>query len=105
VIGAVVLPWVAVVIANGGADVVHQETVELLDEAPRYAIDGAPDGTGENGAGDILTGELVPDDDSAFGGYSAGEDSASEDETSQNETRRTHAGDERTQEDGRREHL
>lgn len=63
VIGAVVLPWVAVVLANGGADVVHQETVELLDEAPMYAVSGGEAGTGDGAEpGDVLAGEIVPDD-------------------------------------------
>ncbi len=65
VIGAVVLPWVAVMIANGGADVSHQNDVELLDEAPMYAI-GATDVPSDDGGsspGDILTGEIVPDTD------------------------------------------
>lgn len=65
VVGAVVLPWVAVMIANGGADVVHQETVELLDEAPLYAVD-AGDGLlddADAARADILTGEIVPDED------------------------------------------
>ncbi|AIY00308.1 hypothetical protein ART_0709 [Arthrobacter sp. PAMC 25486] len=65
IIGAVVLPWVAVMIANSGADINAHETVELLDEAPLYSLgvgdpetfDGAPS------PGDILTGELVPDTD------------------------------------------
>lgn len=63
VAGAVLLPWVAVVIANGGSDITHRETVELLDEAPHYAVtdglDGMPDG--ETPQGDVLTGEIVPD--------------------------------------------
>ncbi|MGP9502312.1 DUF3099 domain-containing protein [Specibacter sp. AOP5-B1-6] len=63
VIGAVVLPWVAVVIANGGADIVHQETVELLDEAPMYAVAGGEPGPGGSAeADDVLPGEIVPDE-------------------------------------------
>lgn len=63
VIGAVVLPWVAVVIANGGADIVHQETVELLDEAPMYAVAGGESGLGDAAeADDVLPGEIVPDE-------------------------------------------
>lgn len=65
VIGAVVLPWVAVMIANSGADINAHETVELLDEAPLYSL-GAGDQEADDGAsspGDILTGELVPDTD------------------------------------------
>lgn len=63
VVGAVVLPWVAVVIANGGSDITHRETVDLLDEAPRYAVtdglEGAADGSPAEG--EVLTGEIVPD--------------------------------------------
>lgn len=67
VVGAVVLPWVAVMIANGGADIVHRETVELLDEAPLYAVDAGEKVPDDAGApqGDILTGEIVPDEDGA----------------------------------------
>ncbi|MET4001600.1 MULTISPECIES: DUF3099 domain-containing protein [Arthrobacter] len=64
IVGAVVLPWVAVMLANGGADTVHQETVELLDEAPLYAVTDAEfttDGTDSSSEG-ILQGEIVPDD-------------------------------------------
>lgn len=34
VAGAVLLPWVAVVIANGGSDTVNMESAALLDHAP-----------------------------------------------------------------------
>lgn len=65
VAGAVILPWVAVMIANGGADINHQETVELLDEAPMYAVTDGGTGTDDDDApaADILTGEVVPDGD------------------------------------------
>ena len=66
VIGAVLLPWVAVVIANGGADIVHRETVDLLDEAPMYAV--APADPAANGRTPrcqqrrlCSTGEIVPE--------------------------------------------
>ena len=64
IVGAVVLPWVAVILANGGADIYHQETVELLDEAPLYALNGTEETTdGDDSApGDIVTGEIVPDE-------------------------------------------
>ncbi|MDJ0315707.1 DUF3099 domain-containing protein [Arthrobacter antibioticus] len=64
VIGAVVLPWVAVVIANGGADIVHQERVELLDNAPTYGIEGGQNSTEDDvsGVSDVLAGEIVPDE-------------------------------------------
>ena len=65
VVGAVVLPWVAVMIANGGADTIHQETVELLDEAPLYAVTGGqyPADDDVSPTDEILTGEIVPDED------------------------------------------
>ncbi|MHA7304124.1 DUF3099 domain-containing protein [Arthrobacter sp. TMN-49] len=63
VIGAVILPWVAVVIANGGSDVAHQDIVELLDEAPLYAVDAGTDAAAQDGTTEVLTGEIVPDDD------------------------------------------
>lgn len=63
VVGAVLLPWIAVVIANGGSDITHRETVDLLDEAPRYAVTGGMDGMSDDDSpeGDILAGEIVPD--------------------------------------------
>ncbi|WP_044572168.1 DUF3099 domain-containing protein [Arthrobacter alpinus] len=69
VIGAVLLPWVAVVIANGAADVNHQETVDLLDAAPLNEVAGgsAPMDDAESQQGDILTGEIVPDEDDTAG--------------------------------------
>ena len=65
VVGAVVLPWVAVMIANGGADTIHQETVELLDEAPLYAVTSGqyPADDDVSPEDEILTGEIVPDED------------------------------------------
>ncbi len=65
VAGAVILPWVAVMIANGGADINHQETVELLDEAPMYALtEGGTDADDDDAPSpDFLTGEVVPDGD------------------------------------------
>ena len=67
VVGAVVLPWVAVMIANGGADISHQETVELLDDAPLYAVGaGNPDGVdAEASKADLLTGEIIPDEEAS----------------------------------------
>lgn len=65
VVGAVVLPWVAVMIANGGADTIHQETVELLDEAPLYAVTSGqhPADDAVSPDDEILTGEIVPNED------------------------------------------
>lgn len=102
VIGAVILPWVAVVIANGGADIVHQEPVKLLDEAPMYAVDGGTEDADENGTGGILTGEIVGDEGNApgVGQPSAGEGTAGQDNGSED------SGDETaTQEDRHHEHL
>ena len=63
IVGAVVLPWVAVILANGGADIYHQETVELLDEAPLFALNGTEEATDDDTApGDMVTGEIVPDE-------------------------------------------
>jgi hypothetical protein len=71
VIGAVFLPWVAVVIANG-SDKAEVHSDSLLDYVPMTelaapAADPAPaDGTGAPVAGDpsmtLLQGELVDDD-------------------------------------------
>ena len=65
IIGAVVLPWVAVIIANGGADISHQEAVELLDEAPLYEVTGPGHNAEDLSPGDILAGEIVPDEEAA----------------------------------------
>lgn len=57
-VGAVVLPWIAVVIANGGADTNHQETDTLLDEAPRYELAENPL-EDDDDSPVLLEGELV----------------------------------------------
>lgn len=57
-VGAVVLPWIAVVIANGGADTSHQETASLLDEAPRFELSGNPPADGDDFPV-VLEGELA----------------------------------------------
>ncbi|MFC8304698.1 DUF3099 domain-containing protein [Specibacter sp. NPDC057265] len=64
VVGAVLLPWVAVLVANGGSDINQQERTELLDSAPRYELGEAPQGTddADSPATVILTGEIVPED-------------------------------------------
>jgi len=67
IVGAVVLPWVAVVIANGGSDITKFDTVELLDQAPVAQL--AP--TAENADTDepvILVGEIVPEESNDDGG-------------------------------------
>lgn len=73
VIGAVLLPWVAVVIANGAADVNHQETVDLLDAAPLYEVAGGSEAMdhAEGQQSDFLTGEIVPDDEDESAGKTA----------------------------------
>lgn len=63
-VGAVVLPWIAVIIANGGSDTNHQETVSLLDGAPLYELTDELD---DDGSPEVLHGELA-DDDEADGG-------------------------------------
>lgn len=90
--GAVVLPWVAVMLANGGADTIHQETVELLDEAPLYAVNAGQDPTNDDVSpdNDFLTGEIVPDE----GETAATEDAAPQDATEQD-----------TEQEPRHEHL
>lgn len=65
VVGAVILPWVAVMIANGGSDISQQETVDLLDEAPLPAVSGSSTTTDDAAPspGEVLRGEIVPDDE------------------------------------------
>ncbi|PYI38435.1 DUF3099 domain-containing protein [Arthrobacter psychrolactophilus] len=65
IVGAVILPWVAVMIANGGADIVHRKTVELLDAAPLYEVESGQQEKhdDEDQLGEILTGEIVPDEE------------------------------------------
>lgn len=69
VVGAVVLPWVAVIIANGGADITKQESVELLDAAPLYALDGQEKVMDDDDASTpaFLTGEIVPESEDTAG--------------------------------------
>ncbi|MDD0858124.1 DUF3099 domain-containing protein [Arthrobacter alpinus] len=69
VVGAVVLPWVAVIIANGGADITKQDSVELLDAAPLYALNGHEKGMDDADAStpEFLTGEIVPEPEDAEG--------------------------------------
>lgn len=63
--GAVLLPWVAVIIANGGSDISQQENVELLDSAPQFELGESAKDTDDVGSSPtvILTGEIVPDDE------------------------------------------
>lgn len=76
VAGAVFLPWIAVVIANG-SDQAEIHSDSLLDRAPLVELEASParapgdvGADGVNGAGNgstdepvILQGEVVPDDD------------------------------------------
>jgi hypothetical protein len=63
VAGAVFLPWIAVVIANGGADQSRIKPSDaLLDQAPLGELPPA-DSAAERDGADILTGEVVEDDD------------------------------------------
>lgn len=74
IVGAVVLPWVAVMIANSGADIVHRDGVELMDEIPLYAVGAGETMADDAGASpdDILPGELVPDTDDTDGSTAEG---------------------------------
>ena len=69
ILGAVFLPWVAVVIANG-SDKAEIHSDSLLDYAPLAELDApAPDGptgqgaaAGDDGSGTLLQGELIDDE-------------------------------------------
>lgn len=61
IIGAVVLPWVAVMIANGGSDITKRETVELLDHAPDLEVTAPTSSDPDEPI--ILLGEIVPNDE------------------------------------------
>jgi hypothetical protein len=64
VAGAVFLPWIAVIIANGGSDKSHlTHSTALLDQAPMPELE-APSTSANGGAGeddDFLTGVVVDD--------------------------------------------
>ncbi len=64
VVGAVLLPWVAVLLANGGSDISRQETVDLLDSAPLLEVSAPVQDADDVGPSPdtILTGEIVPDE-------------------------------------------
>ena len=68
VLGAVFLPWIAVVIANG-SDKAEVHSDSLLDYAPLAELDapdtGGPAGphpAGEDASGTLLQGELIDDE-------------------------------------------
>ena len=74
VIGAVFLPWIAVIIANG-SDTAEVHADSLLDSAPLDQLDAPAAGpAGQGGAVPddpsmtLLQGELVDDDDAQGGG-------------------------------------
>ena len=61
--GAVFLPWIAVVIANG-SDKAEVHSDSLLDSAPLAELESQPQSTSHDEPdSDILQGELIEDDD------------------------------------------
>jgi hypothetical protein len=66
VAGAVFLPWIAVVIANGN-DKAEAHSDALLDSAPLAEIESLPPAAREDPGSDVLQGELVDDDESGPG--------------------------------------
>ncbi|SLJ97370.1 Protein of unknown function [Arthrobacter sp. P2b] len=63
VAGAVFLPWIAVVIANGN-DKAEAHSDLLLDSAPLAEIESPPQPSAAERPGDeVLQGELINDDD------------------------------------------
>jgi hypothetical protein len=64
VAGAVFLPWIAVIIANGGSDKSHlTHSTALLDQAPLPELE-APSASADGGGteeGDFLTGVVIDD--------------------------------------------
>ncbi|MBT2531275.1 DUF3099 domain-containing protein [Arthrobacter sp. ISL-48] len=63
VAGAVFLPWIAVIIANGG-DKAESHSDSLLESAPLAELEG-PEWTTEEdgGTSTVVQGELIDDDD------------------------------------------
>ncbi|MFI5084814.1 MAG: DUF3099 domain-containing protein [Actinomycetales bacterium] len=78
--GAVFLPWVAVVIANGGSDTVNEHSGALLDNAPLAELPAAEEryGTAGDDGGTVLEGEIIPETEqgntSDRGGIDGGDD-------------------------------
>ena len=63
VAGAVFLPWIAVIIANGN-DKAEGHSDLLLDSAPLAELESPPTPTaGEDPGSELLQGELIIDDD------------------------------------------
>lgn len=66
VAGAVFLPWIAVVIANGN-DKAEAHSDALLDSAPLAEIESPLRAAGADPGSDVLQGELIDDDESGPG--------------------------------------
>ncbi|MBG0739620.1 DUF3099 domain-containing protein [Paeniglutamicibacter antarcticus] len=67
IVGAVALPWFAVIIANGGSDTVNEHAVSLLDQAPLGELEAPGPRTAEgtdagDGESPTLQGEVIPSD-------------------------------------------
>jgi hypothetical protein len=67
VAGAVFLPWIAVVIANG-SDKAEAHSDLLLDSAPLAELESPPASAGEDHGSEVLQGELIDDDDETTSG-------------------------------------
>lgn len=66
VAGAVFLPWIAVVIANGN-DKAEGHSDALLDSAPLAELEGPERPADADPGNDVLQGELIIDDDTGPG--------------------------------------
>jgi len=62
VAGAVFLPWIAVVIANG-SDKAEEHSDLLLDSAPLAEIESPPAPSADEHGNEVLQGELINEDD------------------------------------------
>lgn len=60
--GAVFLPWIAVVIANG-SDKAETHSDSLLDSAPLAELESPPIPQEQDGQSAVIQGELIDDDD------------------------------------------
>lgn len=68
VAGAVFLPWIAVIIANGN-DKAEGHSDLLIDSAPRAELEAPPPPSPYADQGsEVLEGELINDDDESTGG-------------------------------------
>jgi len=67
VAGAVFLPWIAVVIANG-SDKAEGHSDLLLDSAPLAELESPPPSAGGEHGSEVLQGELIEDDDETTSG-------------------------------------